>query len=599
MSFVERIRSDAVFYISALRSLRRTLPIVKNPTRVFPFVIDDLAQRHGDALALLSTHEIFSYRALAQRTNQYARWAIAENIAKGDVVCLLMPNRPEYLAVWLGITKIGGIVALLNTNLVGTSLVHCIDIVTPKQIIVAAELFETFASAQPQLRSQAKVWLHGENTQNCLRIDEAIEKLPGAALSPTERRSVTIDDRALYIYTSGTTGMPKAANVNHYRIMLASYGFAGVMNTKSSDRMYDCLPMYHTAGGLCAIGALLVAGGSVVLREGFSAHAFWDDVVRNDCTMIQYIGELCRFLVNTPPDPNERRHRIRLACGNGLRPDVWTAFQRRFQIPHIVEFYAATEGNVMLFNFEGKPGAVGRLPPLMARRFPAAIVAFDHEAEQPARNAQGFCVACRPGEIGEAIGKIVSDPTQRGARFEGYADKAEDERKILRDVFERGDAWFRTGDLMKQDARGYFYFVDRIGDTYRWKGENVSASEVAATIGAFPGVAQAIVYGVDVPGHDGRAGMAAITVRTGFDLAALREHLAQRLPDFAQPLFLRVCSDIAVTSTFKLRKSDLAREGFDPARTGDVICFNDRERAAFIPLNAALYDRICDGKVRL
>jgi fatty-acyl-CoA synthase len=308
---------------------------------------------------------------------------------------------------------------------------------------------------------------------------------------------------------------------------------------------------------------------------------------------------LCRYLVNTPPDPREQRHRVRLACGNGLRPDVWDAFQRRFGIPRIVEFYAATEGNVMLFNFEGQPHAVGRLPPLLARHFPVAIVALDTATQQPIRGADGFCIACQPGESGEAVGKIARDPGQLGGRFDGYADTAQDEAKILRDVFVQGDAWFRTGDLLRQDARGYFYFVDRIGDTFRWKGENVSTTEVAETIGAFPGVGHAIVYGVTVPGHDGRAGMAAITVGPGFDLAALREHLANRLPSYAQPLFVRICEAIDLTSTFKPRKAELARDGFDRTRIRDVICFNDRERHAFVPLTAALYERICNGAVQL
>ena len=303
MNIIERIRADAVFFSSALRSLRRTLPIVKNPTRVFPYVVDELAQQYGDAPALLSARENFSYRTLAERTNKYARWALGQNIEKGDVVCVLMPNRPEFLAIWLGITKVGGIAALLNTNLVGASLAHCIDIVAPKHIVVAAEMFEIFAAVRPLLKSHARIWVHGERAEGCQRIDREIENVSGEALAAAERRALTIDDRALYIYTSGTTGMPKAANVNHHRIMLASYGFAGVMNTRRTDRMYDCLPMYHTAGGLCAIGSLLVAGGSVVIREKFSAHEFWRDVVRHECTLIQYIGELCRYLVNTPPEP--------------------------------------------------------------------------------------------------------------------------------------------------------------------------------------------------------------------------------------------------------------------------------------------------------
>ena len=286
-------------------------------------------------------------------------------------------------------------------------------------------------------------------------------------------------DRALYIYTSGTTGLPKAANVSHFRLMQWSHWFAGMMDTRPNDRMYNCLPMYHSIGGVVAIGAPLVNGGSVVIRERFSASHFWDDVVEWNCTLFQYIGELCRYLVNSPPHPREAEHRLRLCCGNGLRPDVWEEFKRRFRIPQILEFYAATEGNFSLYNCEGKPGAIGRIPSFLAHRFPMALVKFDIETGEPIRNEEGFCIRCSANEVGEAIGKILDGGSSPGSRFEGYTDKEASDRKILRNVFMNGDAWFRTGDLMRRDENGYFYFVDRVGDTFRWKGENVSTTEVA------------------------------------------------------------------------------------------------------------------------
>ncbi len=258
----------------------------------------------------------------------------------------------------------------------------------------------------------------------------------------------------------------------------------------------------------------------MVLRERFSSSDFWPDIVRHDCTLFQYIGELCRYLVNSPPHPDEARHRLRLVCGNGLRPDIWNEFKQRFRIPKIIEFYAATEGNVTLFNFDGKPGAVGRIPWYLAHRFPTATIKYDVETDRPIRGADGLCIRCAPDEPGEAIGKIVSDPTMPGNRFEGYANKADDEHKILRDVFEPGDAWFRTGDLLRQDAEGYYYFVDRVGDTFRWKGENVSTTEVADMIARFPGIRDVTVYGVHVAGQEGRAGMAALVTEDGLDLGS-------------------------------------------------------------------------------
>jgi fatty-acyl-CoA synthase len=598
MGFFSQLKGDFVFIRGALRSLRMTTHIARNPTRIFPNVLEELAARHGEKPALLSEQERFSYRELFARSNRYSRWALQEDIRKDDTVCLLMPNRPEYMAIWLGIARVGGVTALLNTNLVGASLAHCIDIVGAKHIIVSAEMLPILETARPLLKSAPKLWLHGDSTASHPRIDLAVEALPAEALTPQERRPVTIEDHALYIYTSGTTGLPKAANVNHYRVMLASYGFAGVMNTSASDRMYDCLPMYHTVGGLCATGSLLVAGGSVFLRERFSAREFWDDIVKNDCTMVQYIGELCRYLVNAPQQPNETRHRLRIACGNGLRPDIWETFRTRFRIPLILEFYAATEGNVLMFNFEGKPGAIGRLPWFIESRFPTALVRFDVEKEEPIRGPDGFCIRCAPDEIGEAVGKIVNDPMRPGNRFEGYARREESEKKILRDAFEPGDAWFRTGDLMRKDRNGYFYFVDRIGDTFRWKGENVSTTEIAEAINAFVGVTDTNVYGVAVPGHDGRAGMAAI-VCGDCDLAGLHAYLQARLPHYARPLFLRIRKTIDMTGTFKQKKVDLARQGFDPSLVPDPIYFNDAQAGRFVPLDTALYRRIQSGEVRI
>jgi fatty-acyl-CoA synthase len=599
MGLIERLKGDVVTLKGALRTLKMTTPIAKNPNRVFPEVVEDLAAKFSDAPALLSDRERFSYRQLAERANRYARWALAHGLGKGDAVCLMMPNRPEYMAIWLGLTRAGGVVALVNTNLAGAALAHSINVVEPEHVIVAAELAGTFASARPHLAVNATVWQHGADGADLPRIDEEVERHAGTTLAAGERRALTIEDRALYIYTSGTTGMPKAANINHYRLMLASHGFAGIMDTKASDRVYDCLPMYHTVGGVLATGGALINGGATVIREKFSAREFWDDVTRWDCTIFMYIGELCRYLVNSPPHPRETAHRLRLACGNGLRPDVWQQFQERFKIPRILEFYAATEGNVSMFNFESKPGAVGRIPWFLAHRFPTKLIKFDVEREQPVRTPKGLCVACAPNEIGEAVGKILKDPSRPGARFEGYASAAESEKKILRDVFEKGDAWFRTGDLMRQDENGYFYFIDRVGDTFRWKGENVATSEVSETITAFAGVVQANVYGVAVAGRDGRAGMAALVVEPGFDFAAFRAHLAAHLPEYARPVFLRLLPELDVTATFKQRKVDLVKDGFDPGRIVDPLYFSDAERRTFVPLDAALYARIQSGQVRM
>jgi fatty-acyl-CoA synthase len=585
-----------------MRALELTAPIARNRNRILPTVIDELAAQHVDAPALLSERECLTYRQLAQRTNQYARWALDQGVAKGEVVGLLMSNRPEYLAIWLGITKVGGVVSLLNTNLAGQSLAHCIDVVSPKHFIVAAELTDQFMTALPHLSARPEVWVHGETYRDGDeyggRIDLEIEQKSGESLRKDEHRSPDIEDRALYIYTSGTTGLPKAANISHARVMQWGHWFAGMTGAQSTDRLYNCLPMYHSVGGVLAPGAILAAGGSLVIREKFSASEFWNDVIHWDCSMFQYIGELCRYLLHAAPSANETGHRIRMACGNGLAPEVWERFKDRFSIPQILEFYAATEGGVSLFNVQGKRGAIGHVPGYLAHRFSPALVTFDVDKGEPVRNAQGFCVRCAPNEPGEAISKVVHDSSNIGSRFEGYTNQEASERRILRDVFETGDVWVRSGDLMRKDEQGYFYFVDRIGDTFRWKGENVATSEVAEAICAYPGVRHANVYGVRIPGVEGRAGMATLVIEDDLDLEQFRRHLINRLPSYARPLFLRMGTNMDLTGTFKYAKTDLVRQGFDPAASNDVVYFNDPELSAFLKLDQAVYERIQAGSVR-
>jgi fatty-acyl-CoA synthase len=580
-----------------LRALELTTPIAKAPWRTFPTIIEELADKFGDAPALVSDDESLSFRTLNERANRYARWALGQGVRKGDTICLLMPNRPEYLAAWLGVTRVGGVVALLNTNLAGPSLAHCIDIVAPKHIIVAAGLAQALEGARPHLAARAKIWLHGAGVTGCPDLAAEIAALSGDALAGHGSEPVHIDDGALFVYTSGTTGLPKAAKVTHYRLMVWTHWFAGMMETGPTDRMYNCLPMYHSIGGAVATGAVLVNGGSVAIREKFSATSFWNDIRRFDCTLFQYIGELCRYLLHAPADPHETQHRLRLACGNGLRGDIWEEFKRRFRILQILEFYAATEANVSLFNVEGRVGAIGRTPPFLAHRSALALVKFDIERNAPLRNEQGFCIRCAPSEAGEALGRISGG--DHGTRFDGYTDRDATEKKILRDVFEVGDAWFRTGDLMRRDDAGFYYFVDRIGDTFRWKGENVATSEVAAAITAFPGIIDANVYGVAIPGADGRAGMAEIVCAGVIDLVALRDHLARSLPKYAHPVLFRLRNTLDITPTFKHTKRSDARGSYDPSSCPDALYLHDADRQAYVALDQALYERIRSGELRL
>lgn len=599
MGFIERLASDYAYLSGILRSIAKITKVANNPGRTFPQVARQLAESYGDKAALISDRERMSYRQYDRRGDQYARWAQAHGLVKGDVVALMMPNRPEYLAAWLGITRAGGVVALLNTNLSGSALAHCANIVKAKHIIVDAVLIDNFRTAEPHLTENPRFWCHGAAFEGYERLDTRLDALPNNPIPDEDLPRLTIEDKCLYVYTSGTTGLPKAANINHYRVQGIMFGFNGAMKMRPEDRVYVCLPLYHTSGGVLGPGAAMTAGASVVLRERFSASMFWDDIVKHDCTVFLYIGELCRYLLNSPTHPLEAKHRVRLACGNGLRPDIWADFQRRFRIPKILEWYAATEGNCVFFNFDGKIGAVGRIPKWIEKKFFVELVRFDIDTEEPVRGADGFCVRCQPGEVGEAISKIMNDPKRPSQRFEGYADPAATEKKILRDAFEKGDRWFRTGDLMRKDETGYYYFVDRIGDTFRWKGENVATSEVSEAVTVFPGIKEANVYGVRVPGAEGRVGMAALVVEDGLDLDGFARHVIQQLAAYARPVFLRVTREIETTSTFKQRKNDLVKQGFDPNATRDEIFFLHPELQTYVRLTPAVYGEVCEGKVRL
>ena len=600
LGLIERLRCEWTYLTSTVRLLHRLKKIADNPNRTISDQMAEIAARFADRPALIGDDSTLTYRQLDSLANRYARWARANGIARGGVVAVLMANRPEFVAAWLGIVRAGGVAALLNFNQRGPSLAHSIALVAPRLLVLDSDLAATFETARELLDDAPPIWTTGRAVTGTRSLDMELMRYSGAALEPGERPALTTDDPALYVYTSGTTGLPKAATITHYRVLTMMNGFSAATRATAADRVYVPLPLYHSSGGLAGIGTTLTVGGSAIVRRQFSASRFWHDCVELEATMFQYIGELCRYLVNSPECEPERRHRIRLACGNGLRPDIWRRFQERFRIPRIVEFYGATEGNVVLVNFDGREGAIGRLPGWLKLIFKIALVRHDGMSADPMRDAAGRCIPCKPGEIGEALGSIERNPKRPTNRFDGYADASETERKVLRDVFKPGDMWFRTGDLMRTDRYGYYYFVDRIGDTFRWKGENVSTAEVAAAIAAFDGIAEANVYGVAVPGYEGRAGMALIVPLGGApDLAALAAHLAASLPDYARPVFVRIGSEIEKTSTFKQRKQGLSEEGFDPDEIGDALYFADAGSGTLQRLDAGAYGRICRGEVRL
>ena len=571
-----------------LRALERSNAALARPGGILPVLIAERAAAQPQAPALLSHQGSLTYAGLAAQSNRYASWTLAQGVRPGEVVCLLMANSPDYVAAWLGITRTGAIAALLNTNLTGDALVHCVRTVQPRHVIADAVFAAGLTSIAQAAGADVVCWRRGADAGPMDAAPLAIDRLSPAALPLDEHPAPSLRDTALLIFTSGTTGLPKAARISHARLTRWSSWFAGMMDATPQDRMYNCLPLYHSVGGVVAVGSLLLSGGAVAIAPRFSASAFWDDIAHWDCTLFQYIGELCRYLVNAPPHRLERAHSLRLCCGNGLRAEVWQRFMDRFAIPAILEFYASTEGNVALYNTEGQPGALGRVPGFLSHRFGLALVRLDQETAEPVRDAAGRCVRCAANEAGEALGEI------QDGNFEGYTEQTASERKILRDVFKPGDAWFRTGDLMTRDERGFYLFVDRLGDTYRWKGENVSTTEVADVIAACPGVVDAVVFGVLVPGTEGRAGMAVVAVDSRFQMATLRQ-ACDRLPPYARPKFVRMSPQIAATGTFKLTKAALAREGYGPYASADPCYIDDPVRGCYVALDDRVRARLANG----
>ncbi len=587
--------------LTYIKHVGRTLWMLRLVKPDSPRTIVDIVEQHvaksPDNPALICQDQVLSYAQMDARANRYAHWAIRAGIKRGDRVALLMENRPDYICAWLGMFKVGAQVALINTNLSGQALFHSVAIAGAGHAIVGAELASVFAAAG--FDNGPQFWVEGASgalPPGALDLSEALAEASPLSPGKQAREGLTAKDRAFFIYTSGTTGLPKAANFSHMRMLFMMYGFVGALGPTERDRIYDPLPLYHSTGGVCAVGLALLSGGALIIRRKFSVHEFWNDVHKYRATMFQYIGELCRYLLNAPPHPLERDHAIRAITGNGLRPEIWQQFQQRFAIPRIVEFYGATEGNVSMLNYDGTVGAVGRVPEYIQFRLPTRVVRFDVEKEAVVRGPDGLCIECAPDEVGQVIGGIGGSA---GRSFEGYTDKRDSEKKILRDVFARGDAWFATGDLMRRDAHSYFYFVDRIGDTFRFKGENVATSEVGEVLAAVPGVSEANVYGVKVPGVDGRAGMAVLVVNGDFDMDGLAGYLKSRLASYARPVFLRLSSRIDVTGTFKQRKVDLVREGFDPEAIADPLYFLDPVTGRYERLTAARHADIVSGKVKL
>jgi acyl-CoA synthetase (AMP-forming)/AMP-acid ligase II len=552
---------------------------VQQPERVF-LHYGDVRYTYAQANALINRH-----------ANAY----LSIGVQRGDVVALMLENRPEYLWHVFGLHKLGAVASLLNTQLTFDVLAHAIRVCAPKRVVIGSELWPAFADARASLPTLAPdaVYVDEDREHPCAAQVPRVSALAATALEiePENPLGPRLRDMAAYIYTSGTTGLPKAALIKHERLYRAGAGWASfAIDYRPDDILYNCLPLYHSNALMLATGSVITAGATMVLARKFSRRHFWDEVRRHEASAFIYIGELCRYLLNTEPSPRDREHRVRVITGNGLRPALWPEFQRRFGIARIAEFYGATEGNCITVNVFNRAGSVGpRLPGMVLAR-------WDEGRQEFLRDDRGFLIRARLGEPGILLGRIA-----RRHSFDGYRDERETERKIIRNAFEPGDAYFNTGDLLRQDLTRHLYFVDRVGDTFRWKGENVSTTEVEAQISKWPAAAEVNAYGVQVPGVEGRAGMIALVLREGerFDPAAFKAHVDAALPAYARPLFVRLMRAIATTATFKMKKSDLQRDGFDPAMLEDALYLRHPVQQQYVRIDRALHADLTAGRLRL
>ncbi|NNG38161.1 long-chain-acyl-CoA synthetase [Flexivirga sp. ID2601S] len=545
-------------------------------------IFQNAAAKHPERVFLKGENPDGSVRTLRYgeanaQVNRFAHVLQSQGVKRGDVVGIMAHNDIDNLLTIIAAVKLGAIAGLLNYNQRGDVLAHSLGILDARVVLVEDDCQEGFATAGDAAAQQHVMTFSDLNEAAEAESDE----------NPSATAQTLAKEKAFYIFTSGTTGMPKASVMSHFR-WLKSYSGLGALGVrlKSTDTMYCSLPLYHNNVVTVALGSVLVAGASMAIAPKFSASKFWDDCIRYDATAFIYIGELCRYLLGQPAKPVDRQHKVRVIVGNGLRPDIWQEFQERFGIERIAEFYGASECNIAFINAYNVDQTAGTCP------LPYKVVAYDPETGEAVRTPKGRLSKVKVGDVGLLLAKV----TDR-APFDGYTDAGATEAKLLRNGFKDGDVWFNTGDLVRNQGLTHVSFVDRLGDTFRWKGENVATTEVEAALGHLDEIEDVTVYGVEVPGTDGKAGMAAVVLRDGaaFDGQQLAKHLASALPSYAVPLFVRTVFSLEHTSTFKSRKVELRDESFDKARDGQVYVLTDAERG-YVPVYDGYAEEVAAAK---
>jgi acyl-CoA synthetase (AMP-forming)/AMP-acid ligase II len=553
-------------------------------------ILEENAIKYPENPAIKFEDVILSYKEFNEKVNQYANYFISLGLKRGDVVKVLLKNRVEFLLIYTANAKIGVISSLINTDLRKRTLIHSLNLTPGKLIIVGEECYEAYNNVKSEINiSDVKEFLFIHDSGEMEVPDGFKDLLQTVAKfsinNPPTTKDVKLEDVIAYVFTSGTTGLPKAALLTHFRVIGGGYIFGNALaDFTSDDTIYIPLPFFHATALITGWPSTYVNGGALAMARRFSAHNFWNDIRKFNATCFNYVGEICRYLLNQPLKPDDSDNPVRVIIGNGLRPEIWLDFKKRFDIAHIGEFYGASEGNgafVNVLNFDLTCGFTTSS---------YAIVEYDHEEDRPIKDENGIMKKVGLGEVG-----LLLYESEGAGRFRGYTDKDATEAKIFRNLFKEGDEWFNTGDLVRDQGCNHAQFVDRLGDTFRWKGHNVSTTEVEEVLNVFDQISMSSVYGVKIPMTDGRAGMAAIVPASSvsdFDFSRLSKLFNDNLAPYAIPFLLRFKTGLSTTHTFKFKKVELKKEGFNPETIEDPLFVKLPNQPEYVPLTKEIYEKI-------
>jgi fatty-acyl-CoA synthase len=538
-------------------------------------VFQERAARFGNRVFLRFGDRQLTYREANAAANRYAAVLAARGIGRGDVVGIMLRNSPDAVLMMLAVVKCGAVAGMLNYQQRGGVLAHSLGLLDAKVLVAQSDLVGAIDEC-------------GASEAVPVTIEE-IQRLAATAptTNPASASAVLAKDTAFYIFTSGTTGNPKASVMTHHRWLRALAMFGGLgLRLTGRDTLYCCLPLYHNNALTVAMASVIHSGATLALGKSFSASRFWDEVIANQATAFVYIGEICRYLLNQPPKPTDRRHKVRLIVGNGLRPEIWDTFTTRFGIARVCEFYGASEGNTAFINIFNVPKTAGISP------MPLAYVEYDPDTGAPLRGEDGRVRKVSAGEPG-----LLLSPVNKLQPFDGYTDPTASEKKLVRNAFRAGDCWFNSGDVMSPQGMGHATFVDRLGDTFRWKGENVATTQVEAALAADKSIEECAVFGVEIPRTGGRAGMAAVKLHDGaeFNGKTLASIVYRQLPVYALPLFVRVVQSLSHTTTFKSRKVDLREQAYGPGIEDPLYVLAGRDEG-YVPFHDSYPDEVAAGK---